>query len=92
MRKNRHGESTGWDTSNDHAWFVGFSPSRHARIAVAVLIEHGGLGGHVAAPTAIEIIRGYFDEISPEDRPRLYLSGTPPPPLHTTLPTAAGVQ
>jgi len=92
VRKNRRGESTGWDINNDHAWFVGFSPSRHARIAVAVLIEHGGLGGHVAAPTAVEIIRGYFDEIAPEERPRLYLSGAPPAPLRTTLPTAGGAQ
>jgi len=92
VRKNRRGESTGWDTANDHAWFVGFSPSRRAKIAVAVLIEHGGLGGHVAAPTALEIIRGYFDEVSPEDRPRLYLSGAPQPTLHTTLPTASGAQ
>lgn len=95
VRKNRRGESSGWDTANDHAWFVGFSPSRHARIAVAVLIEHGGLGGHVAAPTAVEIIRGYFDEIAPDERPRLYLSGTTPgtaAPLRTTLPTAGGAQ
>jgi penicillin-binding protein 2 len=92
VRKNHRGEAGGWDTGNDHAWFVGFSPSRHARIAVAVLIEHGGLGGHVAAPTAIEIMRGYYDEVAPEERPRLYLSGAPPQSLHTTLPTAAGVQ
>ncbi len=92
VRKNHRGEAAGWDTTNDHAWFVGFSPSRHARIAVAVLIEHGGLGGHVAAPTTLEIIRSYFDEVAPEERPRLYLSGTPPLPLRTTLPTAGGPQ
>ena len=69
----------GWDTGNDHAWFVGYAPSHKARIAVAVLIEHGGLGGHVAAPTAIDIIRGYFDEVSPEDRPKPFVATSPAP-------------
>lgn len=77
VRKNRRGSAPGWDTGNDHAWFVGYAPSHHAKIAVAVLIEHGGLGGHVAAPTAIDIVRGYFDEVSPEDRPKQYISSSP---------------
>lgn len=67
VRKNRRGEAAGWDLGNDHAWFVGFSPSRHARVAVAVLAEHGGLGGHVAAPTAIEILRGYFEQAASDE-------------------------
>jgi penicillin-binding protein 2 len=92
VRKNRRGEATGWDTGNDHAWFVGFSPSRRSHIAVAVLIEHGGLGGHVAAPTALEIIRGYYDQVAPEQRPQLYLSGSEAAPLHTALPTASAAQ
>lgn len=62
VRKNRRGETSGWDTANDHAWFVGFAPSQKPKIAVAVLIEHGGLGGHVAAPTALEIFRRYFED------------------------------
>jgi penicillin-binding protein 2 len=91
VRKNRRGESAGWDTANDHAWFVGFAPSRHARIAVAVLVEHGGLGGHVAAPTATRIIQGYFNQIAPEQRPRPLLADQPSS-LHTTLPTAGGAR
>ena len=87
--KNRRGESATWDTANSHAWFVGFAPSRHAKIAVAVLVEHGGLGGHIAAPTATKIIQGYFHQIAPEQRPRPLLA-TEPPQLHTTLPTAGG--
>jgi cell division protein FtsW (lipid II flippase) len=52
-----------------HAWFVGFAPYRSglrardgardaktARIAFAVLVEHGGDGGSVAAPIAGEIV------------------------------------
>ena len=52
----------------DHAWFVGFAPTRRPEIAVVVLVEHGGLGGHVAAPVAMEIMRGYFEQVTPEKR------------------------
>lgn len=93
VRKNRRGEAEGWDTGNDHAWFVGFAPSRHAKIAVAVLIEHGGLGGHVAAPTAVQIFQGYFNQVAPEQRPRYAVDELPAGErLKTTLPTAGGVQ
>jgi penicillin-binding protein 2 len=91
VRKNRRGESSGWDQLNDHAWFVGYSPSRNAKIAVAVLIEHGGLGGHVAAPTATRIIQGYFDRIDPEHKPRPIAEG-PAIKLRTTLPASAGAR
>lgn len=94
VRKNRRGSAPGWDTGNDHAWFVAYAPSRRARIAVAVLIEHGGLGGHIAAPTATKIIQGYFTHVAPEQRPRPVADADPhtPPPLRTTLPTAAGAR
>lgn len=91
VRKNRRGEATGWDTGNDHAWFVAYAPSRRARIAVAVLIEHGGLGGHVAAPTATRIIQGYFTHVAPEQRPRP-LAEASAPSLRTTMPTAGGAR
>ncbi|HEY3416315.1 MAG TPA: penicillin-binding protein 2, partial [Armatimonadota bacterium] len=42
---------------NDHAWFVGFAPTEHPTIAIAVLIENGGHGGAVAAPIAERVIR-----------------------------------
>jgi hypothetical protein len=58
---------------------------------VAVLVEHGGLGGHVAAPTATRIIQGYFNQIAPEQRPRPLLADQPSS-LHTTLPTAGGAR
>lgn len=94
VRKNKKGEASGWDTTNDHAWFAGFAPSRRAKIAVAVLVEHGGLGGHVAAPVAMEIIRGYFDHVAPELRARYAMEGLDDerPRLKTALPTASGVQ
>ena len=39
----------------DHAWFAGFAPASKPRIAFAVLVEHGGHGGAVAAPVAMEV-------------------------------------
>ncbi|WP_136637026.1 penicillin-binding protein 2 [Pseudooceanicola onchidii] len=39
----------------DHALFVDFAPSDNPRIAVAVVIEHGGGGSSVAAPVARDI-------------------------------------
>ena len=46
----------------EHAWFVAFAPVRNPRIAVAVLVEHGGHGGSAAAPLAREVIKAYFQE------------------------------
>jgi peptidoglycan glycosyltransferase len=41
-----------------HSWFVGFAPDARAkrRVAVAVIVEHGGYGGAAAAPAAGEIV------------------------------------
>lgn len=40
----------------DHAWFVGYAPADDPEIAIAVIIEHGGLGGAVAGPVAKKIL------------------------------------
>ena len=45
----------------DHGLFVAFAPYDKPEIAVAVVVEHGGGGGSVAAPIAGRIMRGYFD-------------------------------
>jgi len=50
----------------DHAWFAAYAPSDAPRIAVAVLIEHGGRAARVAAPIAMEIISKYFRYVAPE--------------------------
>ncbi len=45
-----------------HAWFIGFAPADHPRVAVAVLVEEGGglgsdaTGGRVAAPIARDVM------------------------------------
>lgn len=45
----------------DHAWFVAFAPVDDPQIAVAVMVEHGGHGGTVAAPVAREVISAYLE-------------------------------
>jgi len=39
-----------------HAWFVAFAPAQDPRVAVAIIVEHGGEGAYVAAPLAQEIL------------------------------------
>ena len=49
----------------DHAWFVAFAPYEKPEIAVAVLVEHGGHGGAIAAPIAKKIFKKYFQLYPP---------------------------
>jgi len=49
----------------DHAWFVAVAPAENPEIALAVLIEHGGLGGAVAAPIARDLLESYFNKVKP---------------------------
>lgn len=44
----------------DHAWFVAVAPAEKPKIAIVILIEHGGHGGSTAAPIAKEIIGAYL--------------------------------
>jgi penicillin-binding protein 2 len=44
----------------DHAWFAGFAPYNDPKIAVAVIVEHGGFGSRAAAPVALEVIGSYL--------------------------------
>jgi len=50
--QNPHGE--------DHAWFVCFAPSSRPQVAMAVILEHAGHGGAVAAPVAAAWLADYF--------------------------------
>ncbi len=43
-----------------HGWFVAFAPADRPRIALAVLVEHGGSGGGAAAPVARQILARFF--------------------------------
>ena len=44
----------------DHAWFVAFAPVDKPKVAVSVLVEHGGHGGSAAAPIAKQAIEAYM--------------------------------
>lgn len=50
------------DGNSSHAWFIGFAPANDPKIAVAVLVENGGLGGKVAAPIARAVLRTALSE------------------------------
>jgi penicillin-binding protein 2 len=41
----------------DHAWFAGYAPADAPRLAIVVVLEHGGSGGRAAAPIAREFLR-----------------------------------
>lgn len=51
-----------------HAWFTAFAPAQSPRVAVAVLVEHGGslgsdaTGGRVAAPIAKAVIEAVLNQ------------------------------
>ena len=51
-----------WE-QRDHAWFAAFAPVENPRIAIAVLVEHGGSGSAVATPIALRIIDRYFRDV-----------------------------
>jgi penicillin-binding protein 2 len=44
----------------DHAWYIGFAPFDHPRIAIAVMLENSGFGGVKAAPIAGMIMERYL--------------------------------
>jgi penicillin-binding protein 2 len=50
----------------DHAWFVGYAPADRPRVAFAVVVEHGGHGGTLAAPIARAVLEAFFDDGSDE--------------------------
>jgi len=50
--ENPHGE--------DHAWFVGFAPFNHPKIAVACIVENAGYGGTKAAPICGQVMERYL--------------------------------
>ncbi len=44
----------------DHALFIAFAPADAPKIAVAVVVEHGGHGGSTAAPIARKVMDAYL--------------------------------
>jgi penicillin-binding protein 2 len=72
-------DAAGGYESQTHAWFVGFAPAARPKIALAVLVEHGGHGGEVAAPIAFDIVDNYFETVAPDQKnaPRVALARRP---------------
>ena len=80
----------------DHAWMCAFAgePGQPPRLAMAVLVEHGGHGSEAAGPVAKRILEAAFkDEIekgrkaAPEAAP----AARPPAPLPAPVPAAQPV-
>jgi len=40
----------------DHAWFAGYAPAEHPRVAIVVALEHSGSGATAAAPVARRLV------------------------------------
>ena len=56
------------DPEESHAWFAGWAPADNPKVAIAVLVENGGIGGAVAAPVARDIIDAYYLHAAREKR------------------------
>ncbi len=55
---------------DDHSWFVCFAPAAEPRLALAVLVEHGGYGSRAALPVAVQLLkfardRNWFEDAAP---------------------------
>ena len=46
----------------DHAWFIAFAPVESPRVAIAVVVEHGGGGSTAAAPVARATLDAWLDQ------------------------------
>jgi penicillin-binding protein 2 len=69
-----------------HAWFVGWAPLDEPALVVAVIVEHGGDGGSMAAPVAARVVEAYLGrEVSPSDP-----QSTPTPVRTPDSPQGAG--
>jgi peptidoglycan glycosyltransferase len=44
-----------------NAWFIAFAPAENPRVAIAIMLEGGGVGGKVAAPAAKPVIEAALE-------------------------------
>ena len=47
----------------DHAWFAAFAPGEAPRVAVVVVVEHGGTGVIAAGPVAMRVLRDALNAV-----------------------------
>lgn len=74
-----------------HGWFMAFAPAENARIALVVLVEHGGSGAEAAAPVAREILSAFFhDGGAPPAAPRVAAHAAAAPEMRAGSPAGAG--
>jgi penicillin-binding protein 2 len=53
----------------DNSIFIGFAPYDNPKVAIAVLVEHGGFGATIAVPIAKLMLDKFFNgEVSPENK------------------------
>jgi peptidoglycan glycosyltransferase len=52
-----------------HAWFIAFAPVDDPKVAVAVVVEHGGSGGRVAGPVARRVLEAAVASLAEEEEP-----------------------
>jgi penicillin-binding protein A len=45
------------ESKEPHAWFIGFAPYENPQVAVAVIVEEGGVGGKAAAKIAGQVMK-----------------------------------
>lgn len=50
------------ESLRDHALFVAFAPVENPRIAIAVVVEHGGAGSRAAAPVARATLDAWLEQ------------------------------
>ena len=72
----------------DHALFVAFAPVTAPRIAIAVVVEHGGGGSRTAAPIARRLIDYYFRD-EPAAQTQTLEATVPVEVAQPTLPTGS---
>lgn len=48
---------TGKPNERPHSWFIGFAPYEDPKVAIAVIVENGGVGGKMATEIAGKVIR-----------------------------------
>ena len=59
----------GYPHTFNQAWWCGYGPSDSPRLVVCALIENGGHGGDVAAPTALKVFEQFFGKQAAQKGP-----------------------
>jgi penicillin-binding protein 2 len=57
-----HAESGSYSVKTNTSWWCGFGPFDAPRLVVCAVIENGGFGGAVAAPSALHVFEQFFGE------------------------------